>query len=91
MGLENIQDNFSLDVEGLKRSITDNKELIEDRSGGLTEYASRIKSTVNELDNVSSKYQDVLDAIDNLNTQLMHVDGDADDAWNSAEAYTVDD
>ena len=91
MGLENIQDNFSLDVEGLKRSITDNKELIEDRSGGLTEYASRIKATVDELDNATSRYQDLIHSIEGLNAQLENIDGQVEDAWNSSEAYTIDD
>ena len=86
-----IGNEINLDTEGIKRTILDNKERLEDRAGELTEYADRIRQTTDDIEVATRKYQTLLDSIESLGKQIESIDSIADDAWSRSQAYSIDD
>ena len=91
MAMNMIGNQINLDTEGIKRTILDNKELLEDRAGELTEYARRIRQTTDNIEVVTHKYKTLLDSIESLGKQIEDIDTIADEAWGTSEAYSIDD
>ncbi len=89
-GLESIGDSVGIDLDQVKRSIADNIDKLETRSGALGEYANDIQSAVSDLDMAAEDYQKLKSLLDNIDTKVQEADYQADDAWNTAEAFEID-
>lgn len=89
-GLESIGDSVGIDLDQVKRGIADNIDKLETRSGALGEYANDIQSAVNDLDIAAETYQKLKSLLDNIDTKVQEADYRADDAWNTAEAFEID-
>lgn len=89
-GIENIRDLVGIDLEGVKRTITDNSEKLEDRSGALTEYARDIRSATEELDYAVEKLNKLKVLLETIDDAVEEADNQADDAWNTALAFEID-
>lgn len=88
--IESIGDSIGIDLDEVKRKVSENIDKLETRSGALGEYANDIQSAVSDLDIAAQDYERIKSLLDNIDSKVQAADYQADDAWNTAEAFEID-